>query len=140
PATSPSSEPARGSTAGRSCAGPTRRCSGRSANWRAGIPGQGPPETFAHVDARLVGERLPRLGDVRKGMAHIAWPLVEVFSLDVLAGDAAKLAENLVQGRSRSAGHVEGLAGNSVGLGGGQIRVDDVVHICEITRLLAIAK
>src|SRR5207302_9394260 len=59
--------------------------------------------------------------------------------LDRLPEDLPDRVRDLVDARGRAPGHVEDLAVRARGLARADRRVDDVAHVGEVTRLLAVA-
>ncbi len=95
------------------------------------------PSSSGTVDA--VAEKPLGLGDVGLRVADVAGAGRPIARLQAGAGELLDAREQVVQRHARAGRDVDDLAGGRRCLDGAQDAVDDVRHVGEVARLLAVA-
>src|SRR5438034_3774766 len=90
------------------------------------------------IDARLPAQQVACAVDVRPGVADVAISLSVVLALDLLAQHGPDRVRELVDARPAAGRDVEDEPTHAAGVGGDQIRLDDVGDECEVALLLAV--
>src|SRR5690348_3227400 len=99
-----------------------------------------PPESFLEVDRRAPAEHPLRLAHVGPRVAHVAGTGIAVLALDRPVENPADRVCERVDARRRTCGDVEDPAARALGLACADRRLDDVVDVREVARLLAVAE
>ena len=100
----------------------------------------GAAETLVDVEARLVADELPGTGDVGERVAHVTDAGSGVGGLDGLPGDLADLVHERVQRDALAARDVHDPSRRLRGGAGREVRLDRVLDVAEVARLLAVAE
>src|SRR5256884_8498224 len=107
---------------------------------RLAVPAVGQLEALCKAGLRLVAEIPSSFGNVRLGVADVAFARRIVCRLERLSGNFPQRGEDLVERDADAAAHVEKFAGRVGGFAGEQVGVDGVIHERKIAGLSAVAK
>ena len=103
------------------------------------VPLDGITKTFLETDLRLIPEMFLRARNIRLRVLDVARTRIRINRRDIFTRDFIDLLEHRIHGDPIAARHIEDLPGYTGYRAREKIRFHDVLDVCEVARLEAIA-